>query len=347
MTALAVGPANYAGQASAWAAAVQRTLGVPAWSFARTEGFAFPVDRRMPARGGALSRRVPVSDPAVAPAWSGATHVALDGFLALSGGQVAGRPGRDLAELAAAGVRPALVAHGSDVRDPLGHALRVRHSWFRTAGVPYLALGAAAVARNRAVLLGFDGPVYVSTPDLLHDVPRATWLPLTVDLAPWAGTTPAFTQDRLPRVLHLPSRRRPAIKGTDVIDPVLRGLAAEGLCDYLAPDHMPHAELVELIKDVDVVVDQVLCDSYGTTAVEAMAAGRLVVASVLGSRDLVDDEIPVVDATPADLDAVLRRVLTDRDGSAERAAQGPAYVTRHHDGRAAAEALRPWLGVPA
>ena len=343
MTSLAIGPANYAGQATAWAEAVHRELGIDAWSFARARGFAFPAHRRLPQRGGPLQRRVPVSDPSVASALAGATHVALDGLLPLSGGQVAGRLDIDARELRREGRRVAVVAHGSDVRDPLAHARRVRHSWFRTGGPRYLGMSVAAVVRNRAVLSRLDVPLLVSTPDLLHDLPGTTWLPITVDPSPWAGAVPAFS-GALPRVLHLPSLRRPAIKGSDIIDSTLRRLAAEGLCEYLAPDPMPHAELVQLVKQVDVVVDQILCDSYGTTAVEAMAAGRLVVASVLGTRDLVADDIPVLDATPDTIEDVLRTALRDRDGSAQRAALGPPYVARWHDGRAAAEALRPFLG---
>ena len=78
---LAIGPANYAGQATAWAAAVEKYLKVSAWSFAEAPvgkgGFRFDVDKpihralfRNPVARGMRSRKL----------FANVTHVALDGF---------------------------------------------------------------------------------------------------------------------------------------------------------------------------------------------------------------------------------------------------------------------------
>ncbi len=345
---LGIGPANYAGQAQLWARTAARELGITAWAFSRTgpRPAGFQTDRTMPPRGGPLSIRHHIDHPDVAAAIAGATHVAIDGFLPLSGGIALGSVARDVRELQRSGRTVALISHGSDTRDPRSHARRVPHSWFRTAGTPFVQAHIVATWRNRHLARTLGVPVFVSTPDLLHDLPEATWLPLTVDL-PTATTEalPPLSRDR-PVVLHLPSRRVPPIKGTDEIAAAMRRLDAEGLVDYVEPDLMTHERLLELIHQVDVVIDQVRSDSYGVTAVEALAAGRVTIASVLGTRGLLPEDPPIVDATPETLESVVRSVATERDRYAALAARGPGYVSRWHDGRAAAAALAPFLELP-
>ena len=87
----------------------------------------------------------------------------------------------------------------------------------------------------------FDGPVFVSTPDLLLDVPGGIWLPVVVDIDRPQGDPP-LSRDRLPLVLHAPSKA--VTKGTDLIEPVVEDLVERGLVEYrrlsgLAPEQMP------------------------------------------------------------------------------------------------------------
>ncbi|MGO2739557.1 MAG: glycosyltransferase family 4 protein, partial [Cellulosimicrobium funkei] len=103
-------------------------------------------------------------------------------------------------------------------------------------------------------------------------------------------------------------------------------------------------------RRADVVLDQFALGSYGVAACEAMAAGRVVVSHV---SDQVRDEVrrstgtdlPVVQAEAGSLRAVLLRLLDDRDAARDAASRGPELVRRLHDGRAAAAALAPFLGV--
>ncbi len=341
--ALAIGPANYAGQATAWAAAVRRELQVPSWSFSRTSNFSFPVDRRLSPMAGSKNRRQPITDPAIQSAVQAASHVCLDGFLPLTGGRWSGDFQRDIDELQQCGKWLALACHGSDVRNPVRHLSRVPHSWWRTGGMKYLAQTMRLTATNLRIIRKNNLPVFVSTPDLLHDVPDATWLPLTVNVSAFQNAEPIFSGNRLPRVLHLPTRRKPAIKGTEVISPVLRQLHCEGLIEAVEPAQMPHEDFIETLKGVDIVIDQIRCDSYGATSVEAMAAGRLTLSSVLGTRDLIGLDVPIIDATPTTVEPILRRVLRAPERFRDVAESGPSYARRVHDGRAAALVLRQFM----
>jgi hypothetical protein len=339
---LAIGPANYAGQAAQWARAVSEHCQVPAFSFASpplpwmSQGIGHAVDVVLPAQRLVLPRRRRAE---VLQSLTGVTHLAIDGFLSPLEGAGRRSVERELAFWASRDVRVALIAHGSEVRDPDAHLARWDYSFFRETKGLWLTRTRRLSARNRAIAGRVAVPVLVSTPDLLLDLPMAHWLPLVVDVDAWTTSTTPLTTAR-PVVLHLPSRRHPPIKGTRVIDPVLRALDAEGLITYLAPDTVPHAQVPELVGSVDVVVDQIMTGSYGVAAVEAMAAGRLVVGNVSPEvRQLVPDDVPILDAGPDHLEQVLRDIVAQPATYQPTAAAGIAFARRWHDGRAAAQVL--------
>jgi hypothetical protein len=349
-TALAIGPANYAGQAYQWAEAVHREFAIPVISFGFRDGpwrrpgsgpFQFPVHRLLPHHR--------LSTP-IGKAWRvhrilrGVTHLAVDGFLPLYSRLDRSDVGREFDRLRRRGLRIVLIAHGSELRDPDAHAARHDFSYYRDAPTAWVERLRAQSRRNRQLAESLGVPVFVSTPDLMLDAPRATWLPLCVQATEWSATGPALHR-KVPRVLHLPSRRNPPIKGTGVVDPILRDLAARGRIEYLAPECSTHAAVPDLVRRADIVVDQILTGSYGVAAVEAMAAARLVVGFVgAQTRELMPEEPPIVDAPPPDFSAVMDDILARPADYAVRAAAGPRYVTRWHDGTASAAALKPFLG---
>ncbi|MEU9829040.1 hypothetical protein [Micromonospora chersina] len=345
---LAVGPANYAGQAHQWARAVERRLGGSAVSFAVEQRPRLRPGRRLSFHA---DHRLP--HPRLTTPWGrsrrmrrvlrGVTHVAVDGFLPVYGRVGRSDLGGDVPLLARQGLRVALIAHGTDLRDPDAHIQRNPFSYYATAPREWVDLARGLARRHRTIAADLGVPLFVSTPDLLLDAPWASWLPVSVAVSDWWTPRPALTA-RPPTVLHRPSRTVPPIKGTQVIDPVLRDLAARGRIRYLAPETVAHAAMPGLVAGADIVVDQILTGSYGVAAVEAMAAARLVIGYVdAPTRALMPEQPPIVDAPPHRFAAVLEEILADPAAYADTAAAGPAFVARWHDGRAAAEALRPFL----
>lgn len=106
----------------------------------------------------------------------------------------------------ATGVKVALLAHGSEVRDPALHRKRNPYSLFLDAPEGYEEKLAAIAERNRRIARESGLPVFVTTPDLLLDLPTAIWAPLVVDVDAWACDRPVMERER-PVVLHAP---RPA-----------------------------------------------------------------------------------------------------------------------------------------
>ena len=79
-----------------------------------------------------------------------------------------------------------------------------------------------------------------------------------------------------------------------------------------------------------------------------MAAGRVVVGHVNERvRSMVREstglELPIVEATGATLERVLRDMVADRAGARSLADAAPAFARELHDGRRSAEVLRPFL----
>ena len=338
---LAIGPANFAGQAYQWAHAVRDFLGVDTRSFAPvTRGFEFPVDVSLGrSRADALFRR----HRAVARALEGASHVAVDGFIPLFGIPGMGNLRRDVDRLARRGVRVALISHGSDTRDPDAHIARNQYSYFSSAGKEYVARLRTVSRTNREFASDSGLPVFVSTPDLLLDNPGASWLPLSVQSDRWRGFGRALASD-VPTVLHIPSKRLPPIKGTATIDPVLRSLDERGKIVYLSAERVSNVRMAALVERCDIVVDQLLSGSYGVAAIEGMASGRLVVGNVAAAtRSLMSEPPPIVDATPDDFEAIVMDILAHREFFFDLAATGPGFVDRWHSGAASAAALSDFL----
>lgn len=339
---LAIGPHNVAGQAYNWAEACSNLPGIEAFSFAQSRRRAQKID-------GPSHRRAPhhrVRPTLIKDLWlkhllGGATHFLNESLSTIGGNLRSQHLDRDLPWIRDIGMQVAVLFHGSDIRSPSRHMQSQRPSYFEFMDLETVARFEQSTARRRRLARESGLPLFVSTPDLLKDLPEASWLPVTTQLSRWSTSSPPFGTPRI-RALHVPSN--PLIKGTAFVDPVLKRLEGEGLVDYVGPGRTPHAQMPQLVQSVDLVIDQILSNSYGVAAIEAMAAGRLVIGSVgRDVRAVVDRPIPIVDCTPDDLEAVIRDIVANPEPYSRIAAEGPAFVARFHSGEMAARVLTNWM----
>lgn len=273
------------------------------------------------------------------------THVIQESGRAFLGGLHDADAFRELAHLRSNGVAVGVLFHGSDIRDPAAHRQRERHSPFADPGVPTELLRRKA-ARNRRRARELGAPIFVTTPDLLHDVPEAIWCPVTIDADRWATTGPAGDSARIV-VAYAPSNG--TLKGTAFIDPVLRRLDAEGVIAYRRVEGVPPEAMPAVYADADIVVDQVRMGLYGAASAEAMASGAVAVAHVSDQvravvRERSGLDLPVVQAVPEDLEEVVRGLAADADLRGELRRRGTEFVAAVHSGPYSVRALIGALG---
>jgi hypothetical protein len=340
-----IGPANYAGQGAQWARAVDAFVpGAAARSVAVAipGAHSFPADTVVPFSVYHHSRRWQLDERAAVVA--GFDHVLVESMRRLFGSLYPDLAS-ELKGLRAHGISAALMAHGTDVRSPRAHV--ARHRWSPYRDDPRSERLQHVADSNRALAESSGLPLFVSTPDLLDDLPGATWCPVVVDRAAWDSAPPPFSRDRLPVVAHIPSSA--AIKGTALIEPALRSLAATGVIDYQRLEAVPSADMPTAIGDADVVLDQFRIGSYGVAACEAMAAGRIVIGHVEpGVRERVESQtglpLPIVEADPETLGSVLAGLVRDPDLALRIAQAGPRFIDSVHSGKRSAAILeREWL----
>ena len=252
----------------------------------------------------------------------------------------------EVAQMRAAGIQVAALCHGSDIRLPSRHAATFSESPLTREFLPTVARLERDVRARARVLSKMNVPTFVSTPDLLLDVPTATWLPVVVDVDAWTGSRAPLAGASKLVVAHAPSKA--AIKGTDAIEPALRRLEAEGVSEYRAIAGVAHEDMPAAFGDADVVLDQFRLASYGVAASEAMAAGRLVVSHVSPQvrehvKSVTGRELPIVQSTADELEQVLRAIASDPAAYRDTASAGASCAREVHDGTFSAKVLTSFL----
>lgn len=343
---LLITPVNYAGQGWLWARAVtQHAPGASAVNMVvRTSAdFSHPADFVVPLGFYAASRswqrmqRKAVVD--------GFTHVMVEAEKQPFGALLDESVGGQVAWLRKRGINVMMLCHGSDIRLPSRHIAANADSPFLDSLADVAPVLENIASRNRRLLDKLGLPVLVSTPDLLLDVPYASWLPVVVDPDVWASDELPLRRS-VPVVAHAPSSG--SVKGSELIDPILKKLEGEGLIAYHRVEGVPFAEMPRVYKDADVVIDQLRLGDYGVAACEAMAAGRVVVGNVSPTArrfiaDHTEHDLPIVQAAAHDLEEVLRGILSDRPRYEQVAASGEAFVRSVHDGTESAKVLEEFL----
>jgi len=183
--------------------------------------------------------------------------------------------------------------------------------------------------------------IWAVTPDLLHFLPRekSSFLPYAIRM-PEESVAPARLDRRKLKIIHAPTNRE--AKGSAFILAALERLSLTHGDEFELQliERTPHAQALQLYREADLVVDQVVISWYGGFAVEVMAMGKPVISGrVFEDRrfvpeDMVDEALgAIICADPATIHDVLRRCLEDRSMLRERAAAGIEFARKWHDPR--------------
>lgn len=337
-----IGGTNSAGQATAWARALERQGLTSSSIKIRSEGnkFDFPVDVLIPRDGlNSTQRRVQVTNtylfgnkaflleslqPIASPAPTRMSSSVAAAF-------------REAKALSDSGRQVGLVFHGSDIRIPSHHAADHRWSPFHDKESP---LTVALEKRTREVqrhLALWNGPVLVTTLDLIRYCPYAHWLPVVVDCERFNATNRRW-KNRKPVVLHMPSNS--VLKGTHLIDPILRQLDDENLINYRRPSFVRPSDVAKLMNECDIFVDQLGMGILGVAALEALATGMVVVTDPgIEASSGYEEPLPLVEVDPGNFEERMRHLVGGLEALPEIADGARDFVLRNHDGRKSAEVI--------
>lgn len=155
-------------------------------------------------------------------------------------------------------------------------------------------------------------------------------LPLAFDVA---GTQVSYPnpETKIPLIIHAPTQ--PSFKGTVFIESTLDLLQKNGFpLRYKRIENMSHTEAMQVYREADIVIDQVLAGTYGTFAVEAMAQGKPVVGYI--REDLIDTfpaTLPIIQADPVTLYHRLIPYLLDGNLRHSTGIKSREYAQMRHD----------------
>jgi glycosyltransferase involved in cell wall biosynthesis len=134
-----------------------------------------------------------------------------------------------------------------------------------------------------------------------------------------------------PLVVHAPTRRN--LKGTEFVLQAVQALEMKGIpFRFQLIEGKDHTETMKLLREADIVIDQLRIGTAGFFSTEAMALGKPVICYI--REDLAEkygSELPVIQASPANLTDRLEYLIQHPAEWKKLGEKGRAYTEKHHN----------------
>jgi glycosyltransferase involved in cell wall biosynthesis len=213
--------------------------------------------------------------------------------------------------------------HGSEVRSPQESSSENR--------LPILT----SSKRQRRVakrIASLCNKIMVTTPDLLRFVPDACYIPAAIDLKEFSLSSKTTRPQSKICVVHAPTRRE--LKGTRFVIDAIKNLRARGIgIELVLVENLSRTEAIEIYRQADIVIDQLLIGWYGMLAVEAMALNKPTIAYIREDLREYAADLPVVSATPTTIESALENLAKDPPLRERLGDAGRDYVERVHEAK--------------
>lgn len=187
---------------------------------------------------------------------------------------------------------------------------------------------------TRRVLSQANVPVFATSPYPMPELGNVTWVPTVVDVVPRESSHDASLQ-----VLIAPGQRA----GADA-------LVIETISKLASPRiaiHRPSSseDARSMLRNIDVLIDNLGHGSYTDLGAEAMGHGCVVVSRLDTSvRSQLPSSCPVVDTSPEAVIDIIKDLAADRDRLSELGMKSVAYAQEVHDGRRSARIVSRTMG---
>lgn len=174
--------------------------------------------------------------------------------------------------------------------------------------------------------LRYADSILVSTPDLLEITPQATYFPVVYDIENLAAEIESIEEpEKDPNkiyILHSPSNT--GTKGTAIINDVLEKIKREfpAAVELIRPYNEKNYELThsvsryklfQLMKQADIVIDQMVIGWYGLQSIEALITGKTVVCYIEKNLEkFLFEDCPIVTTDVLSLEQTLKNCMAER-----------------------------------
>lgn len=154
-------------------------------------------------------------------------------------------------------------------------------------------------------------------------------LPLACRVKDMPVSYPDINKETI-KVIHAPTNR--SFKGSVYVEAAIKELQRNKNVVYQAIEKMSHKEAMKAYMEADIVIDQLLCGTYGMLSVEAMAMGKVVIAFIREDvKQHFPQELPIVNARPETLYDVLLQLSKNPSSLAQIGRNSREYVMRYHE----------------
>ena len=164
-----------------------------------------------------------------------------------------------------------------------------------------------------------------STSFLLKNPYYFWWLPLEINNYYYK-----IPKNNIPIIIHAPTEE--VTKGTNLIQKTLNKLKKDGLkFEINMITRQPNREIKVMLREADILIDQLYSVGTGKLTVEGLASGCAVLCGLDKKFQKIPAECPVIKITPETLYQKLRELLEDKEKIYQAAKAGREYVKNYHN----------------
>lgn len=141
---------------------------------------------------------------------------------------------------------------------------------------------------------------------------------------------PKYEVNKRLKIVHIPSDD--GIKGTNYVIEAIDKLKSGGVdFEFELIRNKAHDEVVEIIRNSDILIDQMVAGWYGLISIEAMALGKTTVCFLRDELYNYIPDIPIINLNPDNLAEGLKKIILEKDKLQEYGKAGREYAEKYHD----------------
>lgn len=133
----------------------------------------------------------------------------------------------------------------------------------------------------------------------------------------------------VPLIVHSPSKR--GTKGTKFVIEAIEKLKKNHNLEFVLIENMERLEALELVKNCDIFVDQLIGGGYGSASVEAMGLGKPVLCyinEVTGKN--YPKSLPIINSNPENILVNLKELICNAKLRNEIGQKSRTYIEKYH-----------------